>query len=225
MMRNPEQTIGNLIDKQKVSFIQWLGLLGIVSLLSYTAAVVFSPLAYPGYDWMSQAVSDLSAANAPSLTRWNQLNSLYSVCGIVCATLVCVFVQGKLSRTLRIGIYLFTAMEWISDVGYAAFPLSGGEAALFQDTMHMVVTALTVLLSVAALGLIMIGGYRGRRYMSLGLCATIALALMFAGAIGTGAAPKEIFGVFERFSVFSAAGFNAVLGMYLFRGFKGDKAA
>ena len=34
--------------------------------LSCTAAVVFSPLAYPGYNWMAQAVSDLSAANAPS---------------------------------------------------------------------------------------------------------------------------------------------------------------
>lgn len=43
--------------------IQKLGLLGIVSFLSYTAAVVFAPLAYPGYDWLSQAVSDLSAAN------------------------------------------------------------------------------------------------------------------------------------------------------------------
>ena len=51
----------------KKPLIQKLGLLGIVSLLSYTAAVVFSPLAYPGYDWMAQAVSDLSAADAPSV--------------------------------------------------------------------------------------------------------------------------------------------------------------
>ena len=51
----------------KKPLIQKLGLLGIVSLLSYTAAVVFSPLAYPGYDWMAQAVCDLSAADAPSL--------------------------------------------------------------------------------------------------------------------------------------------------------------
>lgn len=50
----------------KKPLIQKLGLLGLVSLLSYTAAV-FSPLAYPGYDWMAQAVSDLSAADAPSL--------------------------------------------------------------------------------------------------------------------------------------------------------------
>lgn len=37
----------------KRNFEQTLGLLGIVSLLSYTAAVVFSPLAFPGYDWIS----------------------------------------------------------------------------------------------------------------------------------------------------------------------------
>lgn len=29
----------------------------------------------PGYDWMAQAVSDLSAADAPSLALWNQLSA------------------------------------------------------------------------------------------------------------------------------------------------------
>ena len=51
----------------KKTLLQRLGLLGVVSFLSYTAAVVFAPLAYPEYNWMAQAVSDLSAANAPSL--------------------------------------------------------------------------------------------------------------------------------------------------------------
>lgn len=55
----------------KKSLVQKSGLLGILSFLSYAAAVVFAPLAYPGYDWLSQAVSDLSAANAPSLALWN----------------------------------------------------------------------------------------------------------------------------------------------------------
>lgn len=45
----------------KRDFINYCGLLGIVAFLSYTAAVVFSPLAYSGYNWMAQAVSDLSA--------------------------------------------------------------------------------------------------------------------------------------------------------------------
>ena len=57
----------------KKTLTQKLGLLGILSFLSYTAAVVFAPLAYPGYDWMAQAVSDLSAADAPALALWNRL--------------------------------------------------------------------------------------------------------------------------------------------------------
>ncbi|MCI6736731.1 MAG: DUF998 domain-containing protein [Intestinibacter sp.] len=54
----------------KRTLINYLGLLGVVSLLSYTAAVIFSPSAYPGYNWMEQAVSDLSANNAPSKMLW-----------------------------------------------------------------------------------------------------------------------------------------------------------
>ena len=49
--------------------------------------------------------------------------------------------------------------------------------------------------------------------------ATAALIFMMAGGIGTGVVPKETRGIFERFSVFAATGFNAVLGMYMFSGF------
>lgn len=206
----------------KKTLINRLGLLGLVSLLSYTAAVIFAPTAYPGYDWMSQAVSDLSAANAPSKMLWEQLSSLYGVCGIVSVMMVCVFIQEKLNKTIRIGIYLFAAMNWVSDVGYAMFPLSdSGNAGAFQDIVHIyVITVLVVLLSIVSLVFIMVGGFRDKKYRSLAIWATAALLLMFAGAIGTGIVPKEFFGIPERFSVFAAAGFNAVLGIYLFNGFE-----
>lgn len=206
----------------KRGLINRLGLLGVLSLLSYTAAVVFAPLAYPGYDWMAQAVSDLSASGAPSQMLWQQLASLYDVCGVVSVTLVCIFIQDKLTKTLRVGIYLFAVMNWISSVGYAMFPLSdSGNAGTFQDIMHIyVVTVLVVLLSIVSLIVIMVGGYRDGRYRSLAIWASIALLLMFAGAIGTNIVPREYFGIPERFSVFAAAGFNAVLGVYLYRGFE-----
>ena len=60
-----------------------LGILGIISLLSYMAMVVFSPFAYPGYDWLSMAVSDLSAEGAPSAELASQLNALFGPCGLV----------------------------------------------------------------------------------------------------------------------------------------------
>ena len=63
-------------------------------------------------------------------------------------------------------------------------------------------------------------GYKKKEMRGIGIWAIIALILMFAGAIGSGAVPKEYFGIFERFSTFSAVGFNAVLGVYLFNCFK-----
>lgn len=103
---------------------QKLGLLGVVSLLSYTAAVAFSPAAYPGYNSLAQAVSDLSAANAPSLALWNRLSAPYAVCEVVNATVVCIGISGQKTKLLRSGIYAFAVMEWISAVGYRAFPLT-----------------------------------------------------------------------------------------------------
>lgn len=199
------------------TLLQKLGLLGVVSLLSYTAAVVFSPLAYPDYDWMAQAVSDLSAANAPSLTLWNQLSALYNTCEVLCVTVVCIGIQGQKTRLLRTGIYLFAAMEWISAIGYRMFPLSdSGYAGAFQDVMPMVVTAAVVLLSIVSLTVIILAGVKNRECRSYGVCAGIALGMMLVGAVGMKLVPAAYFGVVERFSVFAATGFNAALGIHLF---------
>lgn len=201
----------------KRTLVQKLGLLGVVSLLSYTAAVVLSPLAYPGYDWMAQAVSDLSAADAPSLALWNRLSSLYNACELVCVMMVCVGIQGKKTRLLRIGIYLFAAMEWVSAVGYRMFPLSSsGYAGAFQDVMHMAITAAVVLLSIASLVVILVAGARDLGCRSYGVCAGVALGMMLTGALGMKLVPAAYFGVVERFSVFAATGFNAALGLHLF---------
>ena len=45
----------------------------------------------------------------------------------------------------------------------------------------------------------------------------IALDMMMVGAIGMNIVPKDYFGIVERFSVFAATGFQAVLGIYLYR--------
>ena len=201
----------------KKTLIQYFGLLGVVSFLSYAAAVVFAPLAYPGYDWLSQAVSDLSAANAPSLALWNRLSALYNMCEVVCVTVVCLGVQHKQNKLLKTGVYIFAAMEWISAIGYRAFPLSdSGYAGTAQDVMHMVVTVAVVLLSIASLVLVIVAGARDKTCLSYCICAAVALCMMLVGALGMKIVPAAYFGVVERFSVFAATGFNAALGIHLF---------
>ena len=207
-------------EDNKKKLINWLGLIGIIQLISYTAALVFSPMAFPGYDWKSMAASDLSAMDAPSRMLWDQLSAFYNVGSVVCATCVSIYVSEKKISTklFRLGVYLFTVMNWISNVGYKMFPLSdsGKDIAGFQEIMHMVVTAAVVLLSIVSLVLLIIVGCKKKEMRGIGIWAIIALILMFAGAIGSGAVPPEYFGIFERFSTFSAVGFNAVLGIYLF---------
>lgn len=201
-------------------YLRLCGIFGIISFLSYFIAVVFSPLAYPGYNWMSQAVSDLSADTAPSKALWNQLSCLYGKCGIVSVMAVSIYVAEKKAgnKLLRLGIYLFAIMNWISAIGYDLFPLSeaGTGMKTFSDIMHVyVVTTGVVISSIASLLLIIIGGFKGKSNKSLAIMAALALGMMFIGAIGAGVAPKEYFGIVERFSVFSATGFNCILGIYM----------
>lgn len=204
--------------------INWLGLLGILAFVSYAAAMIFSPLAYPGYNWMEQAASDLSADAAPSRHLWDQLSALYESCGIVCATCTAIFVSEKKISTklFRFGIYLFVIMNWISRVGYQMFALSdaGKDIAGVQEVMHMLVTACVVLLSIVSLALLITAGCMDKDVRGVGIWAAAALVMMLMGPIGMAAFPAKHFGIFERFSTFAAVGYNMVLGVYLFNGFK-----
>ena len=100
------------------------------------------------------------------------------------------------------------------------FPLSesGTGMTAFQDLMHVyVITAAVVLLSIVSLGLLIAAGRHDQGVRRLGVWAAVALAMMMVGAIGQGLVPSSLFGVVERFSVFAAVGFDAVLGFWLFR--------
>ncbi len=195
-----------------------LGLTGVIALLSYTAMVVFSPLAYPGYDWMTMAVSELSADGAPSRALATQLNALFGPCSVVSATLVFIASKKSEVRLFRFGIACFMAMEWICAAGYEMFPwVSGADGMCFQNVMHLAVTVAVVVLSLASL-IMLVFSSRRVGLSSLGKWALAALILMIAGPIGTALMPPSVFGLFERFSTFSAVIFNAILGIYLFQG-------
>ena len=79
--------------------------------------------------------------------------------------------------------------------------------------MHIVSTVLVVVLSIVSLVIIIIAGIKDKSCRSYGIC---ALGMMLVGALGMNMVPKAYFGVVERFSVFAATGFNAVLGIHLY---------
>ena len=222
IITNTSETEGASMDYLKSRKLEnWLGLLGVASYIVSLCADLISPSAYPGYNRMSQAMSDLFALNAPSRELWTQFTTVSTACGLVFATLACLYVQNRLTRTLRVGIYLLAVLSWINNLGYILFPLTkSGYAGTFQDVIHtFIVTPAVVILSISSLIVIMVGGYRHCKYRSIAIFATISLCGLIIGTIGIGVAPLTYFGIMERISVFSASGFSFVLGFYVFIGF------
>ncbi|MCR5671491.1 MAG: DUF998 domain-containing protein [Butyrivibrio sp.] len=208
----------------KRKLINWMGLWGVAALISYIVAAYFCRAAFPGYNWMEQAVSDLSAWSAPSKQLWEKLAAVYSAGSIVCTTCVAIFVsENKISSKLfRVGIYLLVIMSWVSKIGYGMFTLDDAGKAVggIDEVMHMIVTALVVILSIASFVILIIAGVKRKDVRGIGIWAAIFFAMMLMGPIGMAVFPPEYFGIGERFSIYSAIGFEAILGLYLFNGFK-----
>jgi len=201
-----------------MKLVRLLSLSGVVAAVFYFLHVYFGMQNYPNYNSLSQAVSDLTAIDAPSFAIASRFSSLYSLFSVLGCTFLCLIVSNQINKTFRLGIYLYTIMNWVSSVGYTLFPLSGkGFQGSFQDIMHLyVVTITVVLLSIVSLILIFIGGRRNKETKVIAILGLISLLLMFFGSIGTGISPKEYFGVFERFSVFSVVIYTALLGLFGF---------
>lgn len=197
--------------------INYLCLSSVISIIFYILHDIVGAMNYPGYNPMSQAVSDLTATDAPSFVVASGFVTVYKILHCLALVLVCILSKNE-RKSLRIGIYLYTIMGFISSIGYALFPLSSaGYDGSFQSFIHVyILTILVVLLSIVSLIIITLGSFKSK-YRLLGTLALISLVLMFVGAVGSQNAPKEIFGVFERFSTYSAVIFNGILGLFGFR--------
>lgn len=205
-------------EKLNSKLVRLLSLSGVIAAVFYFLHVYLGIQNYPNYNSLSQAVSDLTATDAPSFIVASRFSALYSMFSVLCCTSLCLIVSGQVDKTFRLGIYLYTIMIWVSAIGYTLFPLSGqGYQGVFQDIMHVyVVTIPVVLLSIVSLILIFIGGRKSKATKVIAILGLITLLFMFFGSIGTAVAPKAYFGVFERFSVYSVVIYTAFLGLFGF---------
>jgi len=210
--------IGDYMKSKKL--INYLCLSGVISIIFYLLHDIIGALNYPGYNWMSQAVSDLTASDAPSFVIASGYVTVYKILSCICLVLVCLLIK-KERKSLKIGIGLFTIMTFISSIGYALFPLSSaGYDGSVQSFIHVyVLTILVVLLSIISLITIAVSSFKSNKKV-LGILALVCLILMFVDAVGSGNVPKDIFGIFERFSTYSAVVFTGILGIYGFNVFK-----
>ena len=197
--------------------INWLCLSGVISIIFYLLHDIIGAMNYPGYNWMSQAVSDLTSTDAPSFVVASGFVTVYKILNCLCCALLCILIKNEDKKTLRLGVYLFSIMNFISAIGYALFPLSSaGYDGSMQSFIHVyILTTLVVISSIVSLVLIAIGSFKSK-YKLLGISAIISLILMFIGAVGSANVSKDIFGIVERFSTYSAVVFTGILGIFGF---------
>ena len=199
----------------------WLLICGILNAVFYLLHDCIGARFYPDYNWMAQAVSDLTATDAPSRLIASELTKIHGIFSCVACTLICISAKvlwkEASEKILRLGLYLFVAMHWISAIGYSLFPLTGsGYDGSFQSFVHVyVITVLVVLLSIVSLILIAVGGFKSGNKV-LAWWAVVAFLLMFVGAAGSGLVPRQYFGIPERFSTYSAVCFTAVIAVIAF---------
>ena len=188
--------------------------IGILSVIFYFLHVMIGQMNYPNYDYLSQAVSDLTSDSSPSKGIARFFSSLY---GILSSLVMIGFLytfRNENVKILKIGVYLLSSMYIISAVGYALFPLSSDtNIHHFQNVMHIVVTIAVVLLTISSLILLAIS-FKKINKLPYFILTVLTFAVLMIGSISIGFVPKAYFGLAERLSVFSVVLYLLVISYF-----------
>jgi hypothetical protein len=173
---------------------------GIAAPLLYAAMLVFIPLRWEAYSSASQTVSELAAIDAPTRELWASLGMVYTA--LIAAFGWGIWAWSRGNRPLRVVGALLLACGVIGFF-WPPMHLRGVETTL-TDTLHIVWTAVSGLLTLLAMGFSAAAfGKRFRRYT----IATMVLLVGF-GALTTTDAPRiqanlptPWVGVWERMNI------------------------
>jgi hypothetical membrane protein len=177
---------------------------GILASLLYVATDILGSLRYPGYSFTSQAVSELMAIGSPSEAFVDPLFLLSGVFGLVFG--IAVFRHaGSQNRALRIAGMLLIAYTLIGFTGPTLFEMHPrGAGSVDSDAPHLLLTGVTVMLMLSAIGF---GGFAlGRRFFIYSLATLLTviflgvLTIPFAGRLAAGE-PTPGLGIVERIMI------------------------
>jgi hypothetical protein len=186
------------------SQIRALLICGVLSSLLYTYTDILLGLSWPGYSFSSQAISELSAIGAPTRLSWIFMTFLFS-------PLVMAFgigarkVAGK-KRSLQTTGILLTIWGFLGFI-WLLFPMHmRGYIGSTTDTMHLVMSAVTVILMTSFIGFGSNAlGKKFRFYSIFTLITMLVFGIMVGQQAPRVAAqlPTPWMGIMERISVYS----------------------
>jgi len=173
---------------------------GIIASLIYVAANLISPMYFPGYDWMSQTVSELSAIGAPSRVIWLAFIFPFGVFVTLFGLGVWAEADGK--RSLRI-VGGALVVHGVVGLSWPPMHLRGSEFTL-TDALHIAFTAVTVPLMVIQMsfGAVAFGlGFRVYTVLSIVVLLGFGIITGVQSPNIASNLPTPYIGVWERMSI------------------------
>jgi hypothetical protein len=178
-------------------------LCGVLSSVVHVAVDLFTSAVTPGYSYVDQTVSELSAIGAPTRGLWMALTSVYEP--LLLAFAWGVWRAGRGRRWLRASAIMLLGVA-ATGVTWGFFPMHlRGDDKTFTDTMHVLLTGPQAVFSIGAMAFG--AAALGRRFRIYSIATIVALLVggaltgLVAPAIATGGATPWI-GLFERVNVY-----------------------
>ena len=206
----------------KASLKKALLVCGILASLLYAGMDVIGGTRWQNYSWISQEFSRLSAIGAPSRPTHLVLSPIYTL--LVVAFGLGVWWSAGRKRALRIVGGALVVYAMVSLVWPQFFPEDlAAPVSAFTNTMHIILTVVTVFSWVLILGF---GATAFRKRFRLYSIATLLTVLMFGALTGPQAAalaagqPTPWLGLTERINIYSFMIWAAMLAVILLRGEK-----
>ncbi len=193
---------------------------GILASLIYVATDIVAGMLWEGYNFTSQAISELSAIGAPTRPLVVTLGIIYDVLLIAFGLCVWVIAAGQ-RRALRLIGGLLVGIGAIGFV-WMQFPMHlRGAEMTFTDTIHWTIAGVVVLLILLMIALGVIAYRKWFRLYSIGTLVTLLVVgmwLIFMGGAQIAAQQSTpFFGVMERITVYGYLAWVAVLAIVLLR--------
>jgi hypothetical protein len=175
---------------------------GILASLWYVGGDILSAMQYPGYSYLDQTISQLSAIGAPTRPFVLTFQAVFDA--LVIAYGIGVWASAARKRSLRITGMLLAILGALGlvEMPFGSMHLVGGVAA---NTMHLIVTFADVLLITLFIGF---GAAAHEKSFRLYPIATILIFLVFGALAATqGLGTRQLsvpwMGVEERLSYYS----------------------
>jgi hypothetical membrane protein len=207
--------IGKELQVQR-TLLKALLICGILAPLIYIGVDILAASLYEGYSYTDQAISELSAINAPTSWLWNILVFVFNP--LIVAFGTGVWFSSDRKRPLNITGILLVIWGILGFI-WLLFPMNmRGAIGSASDTGHLILSGVTVLLLTMFIGFGSVAYGKGFRIYSF---LTIIIMLVFGALVGIQAPrvaaqlPTPWMGIMERVSVFLPMLWVVVLAIIL----------